>query len=88
MKTPHHPSFQILVLICPVATLTGFCRTPAGMEDVSRNPNLTIKLMRRGYSEENIRKVFGENFLRVLHTAEEFAKNRESTPQPVSKTRP
>ncbi len=34
--------------------------------DVSDFPNITIELVRRGYSEEDIRKIWGENFLRVM----------------------
>lgn len=36
------------------------------MEDVSRLPNLTAGLLERGYSESTIRKILGENFLRVF----------------------
>lgn len=34
--------------------------------DVSEFPNLTEELIRRGYSETDIRKIWGGNFLRVL----------------------
>ena len=36
------------------------------IEDVSKLPNLTQGLMDRGYSEENIKKILGGNFLRVF----------------------
>ena len=37
-----------------------------GIEDVSKLPNLTKGLADRGYSAEAIRKILGENFLRVF----------------------
>lgn len=58
----------------------GVERTPTGMEDVSCYPNLTFELLRRGYSEKNIRKILGENLLRVLREAEEFS--RKQAPRP------
>jgi len=43
---------------------------PAGMEDASKFPRLTEGLLRRGYGEADIRKILGENTLRVLTDAE------------------
>ncbi|MCK4500419.1 membrane dipeptidase, partial [Candidatus Babeliales bacterium] len=37
--------------------------------DVSEFPNITIELVRRGYSEEMIRKIWGGNFMRVFKEA-------------------
>ncbi|MGI5835468.1 MAG: dipeptidase, partial [Chloroflexota bacterium] len=37
-----------------------------GLEDASKMPNLTVGLAERGYSESTIRKILGENFLRVF----------------------
>ncbi|MBI5020613.1 MAG: membrane dipeptidase [Ignavibacteriales bacterium] len=39
---------------------------PLGMEDVTCYPKITEELVRRGYSESDIKKILGENFLRVL----------------------
>ena len=39
---------------------------PEGMEDCSKVPRITEELVRRGYSDEDVRKVLGENFLRVM----------------------
>jgi membrane dipeptidase len=39
---------------------------PQGLEDVSKMPALTAELLRRGYSEADIRKIMGENTLRVV----------------------
>jgi membrane dipeptidase len=39
---------------------------PRGLEDVSKMSSLTAALLRRGYTERDIRKIMGENFLRVI----------------------
>jgi membrane dipeptidase len=60
---------------------------PAGLEDVSKLPLLTEELLRRGHSEEAIRGVLGENFLRFwerVETARRSAPPREE-PLPFSK---
>jgi membrane dipeptidase len=43
---------------------------PAGMEDASNFPLLTEGLLRRGFEEADIRKILGENTLRVMADAE------------------
>lgn len=40
--------------------------TPKGLEDVSKMPVLFAELRRRGYSEEDLAKIAGGNFLRVM----------------------
>lgn len=44
----------------------GIMSTPTGLEDVSKLPRLTEKLLSRGYKEETVRKILGKNFLRVF----------------------
>ena len=44
----------------------GISLVPQGLEDVSKVPNLTAELLKRGYSEDDIRKIMGGNFLRVI----------------------
>lgn len=44
-----------------------------GCRDASEMPNLTRELLRRGYTEEEIRKIWGENFLRVFRKVIETA---------------
>src|SRR6185295_20082246 len=47
---------------------------PEGLDDVSKLPALTAELLRRGHSEEEVRGVLGENFLRFFARAEETAR--------------
>lgn len=44
----------------------GISKVPEGLEDPSRLPALTEALARRGYDDETIRKILGENFARVF----------------------
>ncbi len=46
---------------------------PTGLKDVSAYPNLVEGLLRRGYSEADIRKILGENLLRVWQSVEDYA---------------
>jgi membrane dipeptidase len=46
---------------------------PAGMEDVSKYPDLVRRLIEMGYSDDDLRKIMGENLLRVMRAAEEIA---------------
>jgi membrane dipeptidase len=44
----------------------GIERAPAGFQTMADLPNLTAKLIDRGYADDVIRKVLGENYLRVF----------------------
>jgi membrane dipeptidase len=46
---------------------------PVGLKNVSAYPNLIEGLLQRGYSEDEIRKILGENLLRVWQEVEEHA---------------
>ena len=46
---------------------------PVGLKDVAGYPNLIAGLLGRGYSEEDIRKILGENLLRVWEAVEDYA---------------
>ena len=46
----------------------------AGWKDASETQNLTAELLRRGYSQEDIAKIWGGNLLRVLEAVEAGAK--------------
>jgi membrane dipeptidase len=51
---------------------------PAGMEDASQFPRITEGLVRRGYAEADIRKILGENTLRVMADAERVGQSLRS----------
>jgi membrane dipeptidase len=44
----------------------GGITAPVGLENVSKLGNLTLALLRKGYSPADVRKVLGENYLRVF----------------------
>ncbi|MFY8275502.1 dipeptidase [Pseudoalteromonas sp. SSDWG2] len=46
---------------------------PVGLKDVSTYPNLVQGLLDRGYSDADIKKILGENMLRVWREAEAYA---------------
>jgi len=48
---------------------------PVQLKDVSGYPYVTQELLNRGYSASDIRKIMGENTLRVLRRAEEVARD-------------
>ena len=51
----------------------GITEVPAGLEDVSKFPDLIAELLRRGWNEQDVRKVAGLNALRVMRAAERVA---------------
>jgi membrane dipeptidase len=46
---------------------------PYGMEDATQLPKITEALLRRGYSEDDVKKILGENTLRVMADVEKAA---------------
>jgi len=53
---------------------------PTGMEDVSKLPNITEALLRRGYSPKDIEKVLGGNVLRVMGEVERTSRRLQAAP--------
>jgi membrane dipeptidase len=51
----------------------GITEVPVGLENVSTFPDLIAELLRRGWSEEDAKKVAGLNALRVMRAAERVA---------------
>jgi len=51
---------------------------PVGLKDVSSYPNLIEGFLKRGYNEDDIRKILGENLLRVWTAVEEYASSHET----------
>lgn len=43
---------------------------PYGMEDASKLPKITDALLKKGYSEDDVKKILGENTLRVMAEVE------------------
>ncbi len=52
----------------------GITEVPVGLEDVSKFPDLIAELLRRGWTEGDVKKVAGLNTLRVLRDAERVAR--------------
>ena len=59
---------------------------PVGMEDVSKYPNLFAELVRRGWSDADLKKLAGGNVLRALRAAEATAARLQKTRQPSTRT--
>jgi membrane dipeptidase len=55
------------------ADYDGVSCVPEGLEDVSKMPNLTRALLERGYTASDIKKIYGENLLRLMRAAEQAA---------------
>jgi membrane dipeptidase len=51
---------------------------PDGMEDCSKLPKITEALLRKGYSEEDIRKILGGNTLRVMEQMEKVSRELQA----------
>ncbi len=60
----------------------GITEVPVGLEDVTTFYNLTMELLERGWSDEEIRQLLGLNFLRVLREAEAVAERLQAERQP------
>jgi membrane dipeptidase len=54
---------------------------PFGMEDASKLPQITEALLRKGYSEGDIKKILGENTLRVMTEVERVSRELNSAAQ-------
>ncbi len=48
----------------------GINSAPQQLDDVTAMPLITKELLKRGYSKKDIRKILGENFLRLLKANE------------------
>jgi len=59
---------------------------PEGLEDVSRYPYLTAELLRRGYSDADVRKILGGNVLRVMRGVEQTAARLQKERAPSAAT--
>lgn len=55
-----------------------------GYNSVAEGPNVTLGLLKRGYTEEDIRKLWGGNFIRVFKEVESVAQNKPSVEKSLS----
>jgi membrane dipeptidase len=60
---------------------------PVGLEDVSRYPYLIAELIRRGWKDEDLKKVAGTNLIRVMAQAEVVAARLQKERPPSTATR-
>jgi len=59
----------------------GISSVPVGLQDVSKFPDLVAELLRRGWTEVDVKKVAGLNTLRVLREAERVAGEMQRQPE-------
>jgi len=64
----------------------GITDVVVGLEDVSKYPALFAELAHRGWSDEDMRKLAGENILRVLERAEQVSANLKKSRGPSTRT--
>jgi membrane dipeptidase len=57
-----------------------------GLEDVSTYPALTAELLRRGYKDDDVKKILGGNVLRMWRQVEQVAARLQKTRQPSTAT--
>jgi membrane dipeptidase len=88
-KLPHVSWEKVIEHIDHVAKLVGAdhvglgsdfdgATMPEGLEDCSKLPKITEALLRKGYSEADVRKILGENTLRILEQAEQVSRDLQS----------
>ena len=64
----------------------GITSVVQGLEDVGTYPALVAELLRRGYSDEDVKKITSRNILRVMRAAEGVAARLQKTSTPSIKT--
>ena len=64
----------------------GISQVVEGLEDVSKYPDLTAELLKRGYKDDDVKKILGLNVLRVMRQAEKVAAGLQKTRQPSTAT--
>ena len=64
----------------------GIDYVPVGLEDVSKFPDLFAELIRRGWTDADLKKLAGQNLLRVLRQAEATAARLQREREPSTKT--
>jgi len=64
----------------------GIDTVPVGLEDVSKFPELFAELIRRGWTDSDLKKLAGQNVLRSLRAAEATAARLQKVREPSTKT--
>jgi len=64
----------------------GITSVVQGLEDVSKYPYLTAELLRRGYKDDEIKKILGGNVLRAWRQAEQVAARLQKARGPSTAT--
>jgi membrane dipeptidase len=64
----------------------GMGEGPVGLDDVSKYPDLFAELIRRGWTDADLKKLAGENVLRVMREAEAVAKRLSASRAPSTAT--
>ncbi|KAF3686529.1 Dipeptidase 1 [Channa argus] len=57
----------------------GVSRVPEGLEDVSKVPSLVAELLKRGWTDEEVKAALGENLLRVMKEVEKVRESLKAT---------
>lgn len=61
----------------------GIPTVPVGLEDASTFPDLFVELVRRGYSDDELKDIAGRSFLRAMRAAEATARRLQATEPPA-----
>ncbi len=64
----------------------GTSNVPVGLEDVASFPRLFAELIRRGWSDADLKKLAGQNLLRAFRQVEATAARLQATRQPSTRT--
>jgi membrane dipeptidase len=64
----------------------GITSVVQGLEDVSKYPDLTAELLRRGYTDDQVKKILGLNVLRAWRQAEQVAARLQRARGPSTAT--
>ena len=92
-RWPRWPTTSTTCARWPASTTSGWAATStasppcrSGLEDVSKYPALTIELLKRGYSDDDVKKVLGLNVLRVIRQVERVAAELQGKRGPSTAT--
>jgi membrane dipeptidase len=64
----------------------GITSVPTGLEDTSKYPALIAELLKRGYTNQDVKKILSGNVLRVMREAEKVSKRLQTERGPSHAT--